>query len=148
MSEHFKTEQDVADYIRQHDAQAVQLNRQRVPSLREMHRQELADRGAVPLMGGPGCKDELIRAILELRFPHAREAYDRRAEDFGRKAHAASILDLSMRLINIGDEDLAEVLRSLHPVTRQRLRAALEENQARIEALKTTIQDGLAEGNR
>jgi hypothetical protein len=40
-------------------------------TLATMYRQELADRGRTLIYGGPGSKDALISALVELRYPLA-----------------------------------------------------------------------------
>jgi len=55
-----------------HEGEVRALNRKTIGQLREIHRAELAGRGAEILFGGPSGKDELMAAILEFRYPMAQ----------------------------------------------------------------------------
>lgn len=65
-------------YLLEHDADARALNRLSVASLREVEARFLAAAGETRILGGPQSKDELVRSILEIRYPlaaQARETY-------------------------------------------------------------------------
>jgi hypothetical protein len=54
-----------------HDGYVQSIYRKPKTTLANMYRQELADRGTYSLFGGPASKDELISALVELRYPLA-----------------------------------------------------------------------------
>jgi hypothetical protein len=54
-----------------HDYYVKSIYRKPKATLANMYRQELADRGRYSLFGGPMSKDELISALVELRYPLA-----------------------------------------------------------------------------
>ena len=54
-----------------HDAYAKRLTRTAKAQLANMYRLELADLGMTSVYGGPQSKDELISALMELRYPVA-----------------------------------------------------------------------------
>jgi hypothetical protein len=54
-----------------HDSYVKTIYRKPKTTLAHMYRQELADRGREILYGGPASKDELISALVELRYPLA-----------------------------------------------------------------------------
>jgi hypothetical protein len=64
------------DYIHAHDADAKKLSRKSAPTLRDIWRAELAKQGTFSLLGGPVRRDELVNAILDLRYPQAQAARD------------------------------------------------------------------------
>ena len=55
-----------------HDGYVKSVNRKPKAQLAIMYRAELADRGTQLLYGGPASKDELINALVELRYPLAK----------------------------------------------------------------------------
>jgi hypothetical protein len=54
-----------------HDGYVKSIYRKPKATLATMYRQELADRGMYSLFGGPMSKDELMSALVELRYPLA-----------------------------------------------------------------------------
>ena len=68
------------DYLAAHDKDAKDLNRKAIFKLREIHEAELKAQNITRIMGGPVSHDELVNAILELRYPLANDARRVRAE--------------------------------------------------------------------
>jgi hypothetical protein len=54
-----------------HDGYVKTIYRKPKTTLAHMYREELAARGQYNLFGGPASKDELISALVELRYPLA-----------------------------------------------------------------------------
>jgi hypothetical protein len=54
-----------------HDSYVKSIYRKPRATLAHMYRQELADQGIRLVYGGPASKDELISALVELRYPLA-----------------------------------------------------------------------------
>jgi hypothetical protein len=52
-----------------HDGYVRSLYRKPKTELASLYRQELAARGRTSLYGGPGSKDELVNALVFLRYP-------------------------------------------------------------------------------
>ena len=52
-----------------HDGYVKSIYRKPKAALAQMYRSELADRGQYILFGGPSSKDELVSALVELRYP-------------------------------------------------------------------------------
>jgi hypothetical protein len=55
-----------------HDSYVKSIYRKPKAALAQMYRSELAAQGRTILYGGPGSKDELISALVELRYPLAK----------------------------------------------------------------------------
>lgn len=55
-----------------HDGYVKSIYRKPKAALAQMYRSELADRGQYILFGGPSSKDELVSALVELRYPLAK----------------------------------------------------------------------------
>jgi hypothetical protein len=54
-----------------HDGYVKSIYRKHLTTLAHMYRQELTARGMYLAYGGPASKDELISALVELRYPLA-----------------------------------------------------------------------------
>jgi hypothetical protein len=54
-----------------YDSYVKSIHRQTKAQLADAYRGELADRGQILAYGGPASKDELISALIELRYPRA-----------------------------------------------------------------------------
>ena len=54
------------------DSYVKSIYRKPKAALAQMYRSELADRGQYILFGGPSSKDELVSALVELRYPLAK----------------------------------------------------------------------------
>lgn len=55
-----------------HTAYVQRISRVSVGRLRILYREELAEQGRTVLHGGPASKDELVSAIVGLRYPLAK----------------------------------------------------------------------------
>jgi len=60
---------EAAQFRRDHDDYARYLAKQTRAALAAAYRHQLASQGMTLLGGGPGSKDELTAAIMNLRFP-------------------------------------------------------------------------------
>lgn len=65
-------ETEASEFRRGHDTYVRTISRKSKAALAVMYRDELASRGQQLLYGGPGSKDELIRALASLRYPLAQ----------------------------------------------------------------------------
>lgn len=65
--------QDQARILREaHDGYVRSIARMPKATLANMYRNELAALGSMSLYGGPASKDELVAALVELRYPLAK----------------------------------------------------------------------------
>lgn len=126
-TEIFPSAEDAKAYIEAHDAEVRLLSRATRDALRDLYQRDLASRNTVSLTGGPRVKDELISALANSRFPRYREAMEVRAWYHNRDERRRVVQELSMRLIHISEELLAEVLEATSPWARDRLRRMLIE---------------------
>lgn len=122
----FPTLEAAERYIREHDAEVVQLTRRSVAVLREDYRRDLVSRHIISVSGGvPRKRYDLVSYLAESRFPRLQAAQAVRAWHRNRTEHARYIISASMQLSLASDENLAEIIRAVHPSTRARLRIIL-----------------------
>jgi hypothetical protein len=72
MTTAFPTAEAALTYRQSYDQRMKALYRKTVPTLRDIERDHLAERGIRRISGGPARKEELISAILEVEYPIAR----------------------------------------------------------------------------
>lgn len=63
------TTAEAQQFLQDHDNYARAISRQPKAALADLYRRELAAAGIHLLYGGPASKDELISALVGLRFP-------------------------------------------------------------------------------
>lgn len=123
---HFPTPGSAQDYLDRWNDDVKKLDRLTVPGLRALHQVELAQRRITPVLGAPRSKDDYIRDILEMRFPHVKEAQGMRAAAQAAEMREQLIRETSFRLCGISTEDLTAVLLGAGRPACERLQEALK----------------------
>jgi hypothetical protein len=69
MTAAFPTTESASAYRKAHDARVRALSRMTVAELRRTEQAHLTAQGLTRILGGPGSKDEVLRAIIDAEFP-------------------------------------------------------------------------------
>jgi hypothetical protein len=120
---------DPQAYVKAHDDDVKKLARLTRAQLFSAWTAELASHHVTVVSGGPVLKDELIRAILEYRFPRLREAQEQYASAIASQVYATEVARLAMMLGTVQDGFLRDVLAAAHPAARRRLRIMLGDSE-------------------
>lgn len=144
MSEDFYGYKSPLAYLDAYQAETARLCRLKKADLIVEYRRELESKNIISLVGGPVTKDELISAIMRERFPRYREAAEANGARIAAQQRKMDIHSLTMRLINVSDEDLAEALRGVGDLARlhRAVTAALLRQQGEaVAAMEAKVSD-------